>query len=237
MRRGAAIVLLCGLMVSAAPRAGARTPSREPQADASALYNRGTDALVRGDLGAAVTFLGAAYRIDPRARDIRVNLAIARARAAEMHGDPGDDERVATASMLALSAAEAWWLAAILIGLGGAAGAAATLRRPARAWKWGGRMALVAGLLIWGACFLRAREEARRPEAVVVVPVLSVGPAPDEQPRPAYILGAGEEVRLGRERSGLVEIRIGGNAVGWARPSGLWRVGDAAGYTSMFRAR
>jgi len=237
VRANAAAILSCCLMLWAPAGVSAAARSHASLADASALYNQGTDALVRGDLGAAVAFLHAAQRIEPRAGDIRVNLAIARSRAAEMHGNSGDDDGVEPESMLALSAAESWWLVAILVGLGSGAGAAGTLRRPARAWLWGGRLLLVGGLLLWVACLLRAREEGRHPEAVVVVPVLSVGPAPDERPRQPYILGAGEEVRLGRERSGLVEVRIGGNEVGWARRSGLWRVGDVAGYTSTLRTR
>ena len=48
--------------------------------DAAALYNQGTEALRRGDLGPAVALLAAARRIDPRAGDIR-NRASVRAGA------------------------------------------------------------------------------------------------------------------------------------------------------------
>ena len=41
----------------------------------------------------------------------------------------------------------------------------------------------------------------------------------------------GPDVALARAAGSAV------NEVGWARRSGLWRVGDAAGYTSALRTR
>jgi hypothetical protein len=61
--------------------------------------------------------------------------------------------------------------------------------------------------------------------------VLELGPAPDERPLPPYLLGAGDEVRLGPTRGDLVQVRVSGNAIGWAKRSGLWRVADAPRYT------
>ncbi len=217
--------------------AGRSIPGRTPgTGDASLLYNSGVKALARGDLGPAVAWLLAAHRVDPRARDIRVSLGVARARAGAMQGDGQGRADPPTPPAIALSSTESWWLATLLVVLGALLGAIGALR-PQRRWTVAGIVALALGGALWGACFLVAREEARHPEAVVVVPLLSVGPAPDERPRPPYLLGVGETVRLGRERSGLVEIRVGGNAAGWAPRSGLWRVGDVAGYTSALRAR
>ncbi len=255
MRRGSSTLRLAVLIATALgatipakaiSRAESRPPAHAPatakapapsDADASALYNDGTEALARGDLGAAVGFLAAAHRIEPRASDLRGNLAIARARAAEMLGDAPGRERPSPPSPLALSTAEAWWLAAVLVAMGALVGVATAFRRAPRRVALSGLAALVLGLILWAGMFLRAREEARHPEAVVVVPLLSVGPAPYERPRPPYLLGAGEEVRLGRTRGELVEIRVGGNSIGWAQRSGLWRVADAPRYTSNSRSR
>jgi hypothetical protein len=73
--------------------------------------------------------------------------------------------------------------------------------------------------------------DAWLPEAVVMENRLRLAAATG-QPLPGEpALVAGERVRLGREREGLVEVRLGGTAVGWARRGAFWRVRDAAGYT------
>src|SRR6185503_13776941 len=103
--------------------------------------------------------------------------------------------------------------------------------RPRRLLVLGGAI-VAAGTLLGLGLMLRAREEARHPEAVVVAPMLDVLPAPDERPVSPYLLAAGEEVRLGSARGDLVEVRVGGNTIGWARRSGLWRVDEAPRYTA-----
>ncbi|HZE19402.1 MAG TPA: hypothetical protein VE402_04700 [Candidatus Angelobacter sp.] len=232
---GLAIAAMAAAVPVTAGGGAKATPVRaevvaDRRADAAALYNAGTDALSRGDTGRAVAFLLAAQRIDPRARDIRVNLAIARARAEDVQGT-GEHQRASPLPGIVLSPAEAWWTAALLALAGALMGGLAALRQTGRGLFVSGTVALTLGVLVWGCLLLRAREERRHPEAVVVVPVLEVGPAPDEQPRSPYLLGAGEEVRLGRTRGDLVEIRVSGNTIGWARRSALWRVADAARYT------
>ena len=212
----------------AATRAGA-VPA-EP-ADASALYNAGTSALARGDLGPAVAFLAAAHRIDPRVRDIRTNLAIARERVLEAEGAGGRGPAPVPLS-LALSPAESWSVSAALAALGALLLWSAAFRPRSRPFLLVGIAAFAAGSLLWIILMLRAGEERRHPQAVVLAPVLSVAPAPEERPLSPYLLGAGEEVRLGRTRGDLVEIRVGGNSIGWAPRSGLWRVADAARYTA-----
>ncbi len=204
-------------------------PSR--RVDASALYSAGTESLGRGELGPAVAFLAAASRIDPRARDIRTNLAIARERAQENQGSDAQD-RARVPSALALSPRESWLLSAALAMCGALSLWAAALRPRARGFLVAGIAAFAAGAFLWCHLLLRANEERRHPEAVVVAPVLEVAPAPEERPLSPYLLGAGEEVRLGRARGDLVEIRVGGNSIGWAPRSGLWRVADAARYTA-----
>ena len=218
MSRIAALFLLALL---ATPAAAKTAP------DAAALYNRGSDALRRGDLGPAVAQLLAAHRIDPRARDIRTNLAIARSRVEEREG--GDQTSTRIPSALALSAPESWNVAGALAAMGALLLVLAASRR--------GLLILGGSVFAVGALFgigllLRAREEARHPSAVVVAPMLEVLPAPEERPVSPYLLGAGEEVRLGATRGDLVQIRVGGNTIGWARRSGLWRVDEAPRYTA-----
>jgi hypothetical protein len=198
--------------------------------DASALYNAGTAALRRGDLGPAVAHLRAAQRLDPRARDVRTNLAIARSRVEEREGSGRHVAGVPPA--LALSAPELWNAAGVITVLGALLLLASVFRpRPRRLLVLGGATFAVGTLLGLGL-MIRAREEARHPEAVVVAPMLDVLPAPDERPVSPYLLAAGEEVRLGSKRGDLVEVRVGGNTIGWASRSGLWRVDEAPRYTA-----
>ena len=225
------------LAAGGTPPSTSRAASHPP-ADASALYNAGTVALGRNDAGPAVAFLLAARRLDPRAADIRRNLSIAETRAAFARGA---DASAAGSVPPPVSAREAWWLSAVLLAAGallaswwrlGRAPRAAPHRR--RAMFVAGHTALAAGLALAALLALQTREEAAHPEAVVVVPSLAAGPAPDERPRPPYLLGAGEIVRLGRVRGALVELRVSGTPIGWAERAGVWRVGDAARYTAGF---
>ncbi len=226
-------ILLALLLLAAPSSAWAQGSDR---ADASVLYNAGTEALRRGDLGPAVAFLLAARRIDPRAADIRMNLAIARARVDEGQG-AGDRGGPHPASALAISSAESWTLAAVLSLLGVALLWGAALRPRGRRLAFLGAAVFGLGALLGLMLSLRAREESRHPEAVVVSPVLDVAPAPEERPLSPYLLAGGDEVRLGRARGDLVEVRVGGNSIGWARRSGLWRVADAARYTARSGVR
>jgi hypothetical protein len=227
----AGIAVLAAMTVVAP--ASAATPAR---ADATVLFNAGTDALNRGDLGPAVAFLSAASRIDPRARDVRTNLAIARARAEDAQGS---EEHAGThpPPPFALSPGELWRLSAVLALAGALLAWLAAIRPGSRRILLVSTAVFAAGLVIAGAQSLRSREEARHPEAVVVAPVLEVGAAPDERPAPPYLLGAGDEVRVGRVRGDLAEIRVSGNSIGWARRSGLWRVADAPRYTAQSEPR
>jgi len=208
-------------------------PVDSKHVDAGALYNAGTDALRRGDLGPAVALLDAARRIDPRARDLRTNLGIARARVLERSGSDAHGPPPVP-SAFALSTSERWNGAALLALVGALLllGSAASRRLAVLGILCFG-LGAFAGLML----LLGAREEARHPQAVVVAPVLDVLPAPDERPVSPYLLAAGEEVRLGAARGDLVEVRVGGNTIGWARRSGLWRVADAPRYTAGFGSR
>ena len=218
------LALLCAPLRAAAKR------NNPYLADAAELYNAGTRALARRDLGPAVTFLLAAYRIDPRARDIRTNLGIARARVDESQGSQDQTSHPAPPPV-ALSWTESWYLAVAFALAGTLISWLAATRRHSTRLLITGTVFFAVGFLCFGALLLRAREEAVHPTAVVVAPVLDVGPLPEERPLPPYLLGAGDEVRLGPSRGDLVQVRVGGNAIGWAKRAGLWRVADAPRYT------
>jgi hypothetical protein len=233
-----------GVALAAPPpaRAAAATSGTAPAdsaraapVSASDLYNAGTVALERGDVGAAVTFLTAAARIQPRATDVRANLAAAAIQVARLRGE---DEGSADADSkpFPLSPAEEWWIAAVLLAAGSALGIVGSMRAMHPAARWTGRSLLVLGIALSGTLHLAAWREAQHPEAVVIVPALTVERGPDEPSRPAVLLSAGERVRLGRTRGDLVEIRFGGNPIGWAPRSGLWRLSDAPRYTERFRS-
>ena len=233
-RRVIPLLTLLVVVGAGAPADSARVDSRH--ADAAALYNSGTEALRRGDLGPAVALLEAARRIDPRAGDVRANLAIARSRVQERAGSDSHGP-IPVPSPLALSAPERWNAAAAVAALGALILLTAAFRPLPRRLAILGAACFALGALSGLMLLLGAREEARHPQAVVVAPVLDVLPAPDERPASPYLLAAGEEVRLGTTRGDLVEVRVGGNTIGWARRSGLWRVADAPRYTAGFGSR
>jgi hypothetical protein len=207
-------------------------------ADASALYNAGTAALERGDVGQAVAFLAAARRIDPRAPDVRRNLAIAERTVAAARGEsPGPAPPGGPA--FALAAAEAWWLAALLLALGAAAAIAGIWglsRKQKRILQWSAAAALTAGglLAIWlGAA---AAVERRYPEAVIVAASVEARRGVDEAPRTPLLMRAGERVRIGRSHGEDVEVILGGSPIGWVPREAVWQVADTPRYTAGLRS-
>lgn len=201
--------------------------------DASTLYNAGTIALERGAIGPSVAFLAAAARLDPRASDIRANLAQAEAASVRARGGDVTDQRTFGLPAL-LSAREGWWLAAALLACGALLAVAGAVRPMPRRIRVVGPTLLVLGVLASAYLHIRAWEEKSHPEAVVIVPALSVERGPGEPSRAAVLLGAGERVRLGASRGRQTEIRIGGNPIGWADREGLWKVAETPRYTSQY---
>lgn len=224
------------------------------QTDATSLYNAGTVALTRGEVGPAVAFLLAAARLEPRAPDIRANLVRAIGVSSAALGEEQRADHSAS-DPFPLATDEAWWIAAALLAAGAGVGIARALSsatgasrgtgtvrwtgtaRGTNAVRWTGTAFVLTGVLLGAWLHRQAWEESAHPEAVVVVPLLSVERGPDEPSRPAVLLGAGERVRMGQARGGLVEIRVGENRIGWATREGLWRVADAPRYTSGFEPR
>jgi len=216
-------------------------------ADASVLYNEGTAALARGQIGEAVAFLVAARRIDPRAADARRNLAIAERTVASAQGETPPPTPKGPA--VALSSAEAWWLAAILLALGAAAvigslrawptGGVREARtfRGARLARIGGVAAVVAGVLLGAWLGAAALTERRNPEAVIVARSVEARSGVDETPRAPILLRAGERVRTGRIRGEDVEVLLGGSPIGWVPRAALWNVADTPRYTGRLRSK
>ncbi|HEU4725325.1 MAG TPA: hypothetical protein VFU59_08515, partial [Candidatus Eisenbacteria bacterium] len=97
-----------------------------------------------------------------------------------------------------------------------------------RALHAAGLLGLLASLLLT----IVALQDQFFPEAVVLEASYALTAASGQPLPDAPALVAGERVRLAGERDGLVEIRLGGTSVGWGRLSGVWRVRDAARYTS-----
>jgi len=214
--------------------------------DAGILYDAGTAALGHGQIGEATAFLIAAHRIQPRAADVRRNLAIAERTVAAARSEtlPAMPQGPA----IALSAAEGWWLAALLVALGAAAGIAAIARAEGalraaalgRVGRWLGRGAFAAiglGLIVMAWLTVGAVEERRHPEAVVVAMSVEARSGVDEAPRAPILLRAGERVRTGRAHGDDVEVRIGGSPVGWVPRAALWNIAEAPRYTAGFRSR
>lgn len=229
----AAAFVVAVLAARAAAQAPDSTPTHEPAPRADVLYNAGTKALDRGDVGPAVAFFTAAARLEPRARDIQVNLAQATAAAARARGvDEAEDSELPPS--LPLSTTELAWIGALLLLLGSAVGISARLGRVPRAASHAALVAIVAGTAVSAWLLARARDEAVHPEAVVVARQLAVERGPDEPSRAPVLLGAGERVRLGGRRAGQVEIRVAGTRIGWAPREGLWRVAETPRYTARY---
>jgi hypothetical protein len=226
-----AMLLFIGVAHAATPSDSSRSATLSPRADV--LYNAGTVALDRGDVGPAVAFLAAAARLEPRARDIQVNLTQATAAAARARGVESQDE-IEIPRGLPLSTDEMAWIGALLLALGAAGGIAARVARVPRPVAYAAIGAVIVGFTVHTWLLARAHGEAVHPEAVVVARQLAVERGPDEPSRAPVILGAGERVRLGQARGGQVEIRVAGAMIGWAAREGLWRVQETPRYTARY---
>lgn len=211
--------------------------------DAGVLYDAGTAALGRGQIGEATALLLAARRIDPRAGDVRRNLVIAERTVAASRGESLPPMPQGPA--FALSTAEGWWLAALLMAAGAAAGIVAIRRSEresirSRMTLWlrrGAAAGTAAGLFLAAWLGAGALSERRHPEAVVVAMSVEARRGVDEAPRAPILLRAGERVRVGRRHGDDVEVRIGGSPVGWVPNAALWIVADAPRYTAGFHSR
>lgn len=206
--------------------------------DASILYDAGTLALERGQIGEAVALLAASRRIDPRAGDARRNLAIAENQVIAARGE--SPTALPSGPSLALSTAEGWWLAALLLAIGAAAGILTLWERRServRILRVAAIVAVVAGVAISAWLGAAADRERRHPEAVVVAASVEARRGVDEAPRTPILLRAGERVRTGRARGEDVEVILGGSPIGWVPRVALWHVAEAPRYTGGLRSK
>jgi hypothetical protein len=232
VKRSIVIALLLTVgPVHAATSDSLRQATLSPRADV--LYNAGTEALDRGDVGPAVAFLAAAARLEPRARDIQVNLTQATAAAARARGVESRDE-IDIPRDIPLATDEMAWIGALLLALGAALGIAARVARVPRPVAYAAIAAVIVGVATHAWLLARAHAETVHPEAVVIARQLAVERGPEEPSRAPVILGAGERVRLGEVRGGQVEIRVAGAMIGWAAREGLWRVQETPRYTARY---
>jgi hypothetical protein len=206
--------------------------------DASILYDAGTLALERGQIGEAVALLSAARRIDPRAADARRNLAIAENQVVAARGE--SPPPIPSGPAVALSSAEGWWLAALLLAAGSAAGILATWERRServRVFRVVALVALAVGLSLTAWLGTGAVRERKTPEAVVVAVNVEARRGVDEAPRTPILLRAGERVRTGPTRGDDVEVILGGSPIGWVPRAALWHVAEAPRYTRGLRSK
>jgi len=207
--------------------------------DASILYNAGTAALERGELGQAVAYLLAARRLDARAPDVRRNLAIAERVVSVARGDT--PAAIPGGPALSISSGEGWWLAALLLLVGAALGIASLGRpRPGgtiRLLRRGAVAGLALGILLGSWLGASAFSERRNPEAVVVVESVEARSGIDEPPRAPILLRTGERVRTGRTHGDAIEVLLGGSPIGWVPRGALWIVADTPRYTRGFRSK
>jgi tetratricopeptide (TPR) repeat protein len=187
------------------------------QGGADVLYNLGTTALARGDLGEAILFLERARRLAGD-EDIEANLALARSR--QLDQVLGEDSAVPFTWRLADALDEplvsggflAFWLLGFALLLG------VRLRRPGRRLGLGlaAACAILVATALGGAVAVHASVRQRVVQAVVLAPVAKVLEFPGETARTAFEVHAGLEVRL-LERSGkFVRIRLPNALEGWA---------------------
>jgi tetratricopeptide (TPR) repeat protein len=195
--------------------------------ESPALYfNLGNALLKAGELGEAIVYYERARALDPRAPDIRANLAYARSLAADVMPESASSpfldalarvkDSVSAAEMVRVSAA-LFWLTA---------GAAALSRlSPARRRTARG---LAAGLLVaFGlAASLAAIKvnEAMAKRAVVVIPGLAARTGPGDTYSARFELHEGTAVQVEREAGEWTEIQLTEALSGWVPRSSLMRL-------------
>ena len=186
------VIMILAMLLTIVPAHAATSsdgslPAPLPKAPrADVLYNAGTEALDRGDVGPAVAFLAAAARLEPRSRDIQVNLTQATAAAARARGVESQDD-IEVPRGLPLTTDEMAWIGAILLALGAAGGIAARVARVPRPVAYAAIAAVIVGVAIHAWLLARAHAEAVHPEAVVVARQLAVERGPDEPSRAPVI--------------------------------------------------
>lgn len=190
------------------------------------LYNLGTAALRKNDLGHAVLYLERARRLGGDGEDLLANLQLARARQTDEVVGAGRDEtfveRVAYATprnTVAWLFLGAWLAAAAVLFL------FKFLPRGRRAWA-----GLLAGLLLAlavpAALLLAAHiwVEERVRSGVVTVQTLQARELPTGVSRVSFEVHSGLKVRLLESEGRYVRIRLPNGLVGWADREGVTEI-------------
>ena len=186
-------------------------------ANADVLYNLGTIALRRGNLGEAMLYLEWARRVGG-GEDVDANLALLRERQIDrLIGDESGTslrERIAAATdvhSISLLFLAAWWfgIASYLAGR--------FLRRPS--------LRLLGGLSVAFAllCFALTVNAALLPrrDAVVMVPTTQVQDAPDKAAKVSFEIHQGLTARVREEANGFSRIRLPNGLEGWVKSTDL----------------
>ena len=193
---------------------------------AALRYNLGNAYLKLGELGEAMASYLRAERLNPRDRDIRENLSIARARRADLPPGDGLSPLAALRSALtgALTLCELLLLADIFYG---AAAICLVLLALERGRRWARRALAVTApvaVLALGFFFWEYAARERTPAAVLVLPQAEArsGPGPDYTAE--FTLHEGAELVVEGERGDWCVVRFGPELRGWLERKALEKI-------------
>lgn len=187
------------------------------------LYNLGTAALKKGDLGHAVLWLERARRLGPPTDDLTVNLEAARARQGDkvvgaQSGEPFL-ERIALATPrhpVTLAFLGAWLGGFALFFL------FRFLPRGRRTWAaLLGTLLLLASVPLGGLVAAHAYLVEGVREGVVLPATVQARELPSDTAKVSFEVHAGLKVRLLETDGGFVQIRLPNGLVGWAEKEGI----------------
>lgn len=188
-------------------------------------YDLGNARFKQGELGSAIASYLRALRIDPRHAATRTNLERARAQIKDLELSGGDlppvlrpfrwvYSRLSANEWLALALA-LWVLTCGLRVLG-------HWRPLPPAWLRGStRLLLAAALLTFLVGGLRYQRDFLAGRAVVVAEEVEVRSGPGSGYNLAFRVHEGLPVRVAEDRGDWLRIDLGGELVGWVRPSAL----------------
>lgn len=193
---------------------------------ADVLYNLGTAALRKDDLGQAVLYLERARRAGGDGDDLLSNLALARARQADEVVGAGAGETflerlaLATPRDLFVWAFLAFWLGGFTFVF------LFRALKPGRR-TWAGVLAgtlLVLAIPTGGVVAAHVFVAERIHSGVVTIPTLQARELPTGVSRVSFEVHAGLKVRLLETEGRYVRIRLPNGLVGWAEREGITRI-------------
>jgi tetratricopeptide (TPR) repeat protein len=191
------------------------------------LFNLGNGYLKAGELGEAIVYYERARAREPRAEDIRSNLAHARSMVVDAVPAPGGSVFLGGLAALKdfLSVSEVLWLASgsLWLGLGAIAalGLLGVGRRPAKAVT-GIALALIALTSVFAG--LKVAEAARRRAAVILEREVQVRAGPGAHYTARFNLHEGTMVRILRTAGEYSEIELTPELGGWVEAADVLAV-------------